>query len=881
MATLLLPAIAGFSAGSTWWYIATAVGMYIDSAYTFPTLFGQDPVHGPKLEDQPVARWSEGTPIPRVFGGAARVPGQVLWQSPLKEVKEEESGGGKGGGGGAFVTYKYYTHVAVAFCAGPVDRVKKVWADGKTVYNVAPDIDYTSTQIAGAITTSTPYQGPIIYWLTLTSSGSSDLSLIKSGKQLQITAPGDPGTAAPYALEVAYSDTDLLTGVTTCRCRATSGWSDWSAGGQVILHQDLPTHSTKHFQSIRFHMGGADQEPDSMIETYHGVGEVPGFRGIVYIVLDELALFDFGNRIPSFSALIEEDEDRKLHEAMENILLEGDLDPGEFDLTDLEDADLPLLGYAIPGPQETLTSLQPLLVQHDVLAQQKDSSIRFFRRKNARIVDVDAEDLACYVGRPPRTPVEVSEIATSQLPNEINVDYLDSNNEYNKGSQRQRRNDNLSRASSTINLPVVMETNEARAVASRMLWAAWTSRHKLRFTLPATKYADKLREADVARFTALGETWEVLVTKIDRGVNLLMDIEAQVENLDAAGGFYGGEDVLFSTDGGSGPGGHMTQNPSFYTPRAKVAWWECRPLKENHTRRPGFYIACCSADSRYSFTGASLFESLNGEDGPYSKVAELHGSAFMGEATSYTGATAYHGRWDHANTIRVEFEAGTPSSVTELEVLNGSNRAVFGREIIAFQTATLVSGKTYDLTKLMRGLRGTEAHINDATHGARDQFVLLNQPSVHFHELPASAINTTRHYKVVGAGLTVEATRALPLTIEALNVKPLAPIITGATRDGSNNVTVSWISRSRGLARILGPATSPAYERKEEYTVVLRDPADSADARKLTATEAKSTEISAAQQVSAGYVAGSTIKVVVEQFSEYHRTGTPTGTTAV
>ena len=123
-----------------------------------------------------------------------------------------------GGGGGSYITYKYYCNVGVAFCKGPISRVKKVLADGKTIWNIAPDIDYTTTQITGSAqivyVSDGSYGGggyTAFYDVTLLSSGSGspDLSLIKSGKILEISAPGGSGS-----FEVESSDANIVAGTT-------------------------------------------------------------------------------------------------------------------------------------------------------------------------------------------------------------------------------------------------------------------------------------------------------------------------------------------------------------------------------------------------------------------------------------------------------------------------------------------------------------------------------------------------------------------------------------------------------------------------------------------------------------------------------------------
>jgi hypothetical protein len=49
------------------------------------------------------------------------------------------------------------------------------------------------------------------------------------------------------------------------------------------------------------YLGTEDQEPDPIIESFDGVGNVPAYRGTAYVVIKDFPLADFGNRIPNFS----------------------------------------------------------------------------------------------------------------------------------------------------------------------------------------------------------------------------------------------------------------------------------------------------------------------------------------------------------------------------------------------------------------------------------------------------------------------------------------------------------------------------------------------------------------------------------------------------
>jgi hypothetical protein len=92
-------------------------------------------IEGPRLGDLRVMASSEGAPVPRLWG-RMRIAGQVIWATNFEEVSRTDTQGAssKGGGGGTKVTtYSYYANFAVALCEGEIDRIGRVWADGKEI----------------------------------------------------------------------------------------------------------------------------------------------------------------------------------------------------------------------------------------------------------------------------------------------------------------------------------------------------------------------------------------------------------------------------------------------------------------------------------------------------------------------------------------------------------------------------------------------------------------------------------------------------------------------------------------------------------------------------------------------------------------------------
>ena len=55
---------------------------------------------------------------------------------------------------------------------------------------------------------------------------------------------------------------------------------------------------------VSWYRGDEEQLPDPSIEADVGAGDVPGHRGLAYVVIEDLPLEDFGNRLPSVTAEI-------------------------------------------------------------------------------------------------------------------------------------------------------------------------------------------------------------------------------------------------------------------------------------------------------------------------------------------------------------------------------------------------------------------------------------------------------------------------------------------------------------------------------------------------------------------------------------------------
>jgi hypothetical protein len=157
---------------------------------------------GPRLSDMKLSAGGYGAGIAKTYG-SPRVNGNVIWSSDLIETANTQTYGSKKTGKQSVTTYTYSVDCAVGVCEGPILGFRRIWANGKLIYD-----------ITGA--------GPV-----------NDNGIIP------------------------------LSGMT-------------------------------------FYLGTEEQTANSVMQSYLGAANVPAYRGLAYVVFNNLQLEKFGNRHPKF-----------------------------------------------------------------------------------------------------------------------------------------------------------------------------------------------------------------------------------------------------------------------------------------------------------------------------------------------------------------------------------------------------------------------------------------------------------------------------------------------------------------------------------------------------------------------------------------------------
>ena len=332
------------------------------------------------------------------------------------------------------------------------------------------------------------------------------------------------------------------------------------------------------------------------------------------------------------------------------------------------------------------------------------------------------------------------------------------------------------------------------------------------------------------------------------------------------------------------------------------------PLNPGEGEVPGIYIAGNSHYNRSTPSGVTLFISRDGGT-TYHEFGALDGFATVGrmgatnndngDGTTISFADYENqaaplalaksrrffevnnvnmggGTWDNQSQLIVNFNDNqTPTSATEIEVLNGSNEAIIASrshgtcEVVAYKTATLIAGDAFALTDLLRGRRGTEGNIITREAGAP---VILKNSYVKFFPLEQADINRTLHFKALTRAMAITHGSALAQSIafSGLNVTPLPPAEVTATRDGSNNLTIAWKRRSRYRSRLFSGAPLAYGQDLASYEVDILDDSVGSNVLRTIKVTTESASYTAAQQLTDSITpGGEAVNLRVYQMSNW------------
>lgn len=546
---------------------------------------------------------------------------------------------------------------------------------------------------------------------------------------------------------------------------------------------DLKTGGT-----LRIHRGWGDQPADPLIAAAEGAARCPAWRGLAYVVFEDLELGDFFNRIPSLTfEVIADTGDLSLQQVV-----------GEL----IEDADaavaLPgLAGLSCEGPlADTLRLLEPILPM-DCDAGGQRLTIARERLQEAPIalsepaLPVDDGDFGARSGFSRRRA------AVSSAPPEI-LRYYDVDRDYQPGLQRAAGRAGPGQPQ-TIELPAALAAGDARALVETMARRAGWRRETVAWRCGELNPA--LAPGALVVVPGMAGRWRVSAWEWrDSGVELALDRIVPT-----------GTDAVPATPVDPG---RINPPPDLPAPATVLAAFELPWDGTGSGDTPALFAALSAAGANWR--GAALYVDRGDGAlqplGPSGRTRSILGRAETALAPSNPllfDRTA-------AVTVALTDPAMDLGDATGRQLALGANRALLGSEIIQFGRAQPLGGGRWRLSALLRGRGGTEAGL--AAHSAGERFVLLDAPLV---ALDPALVGMAPGTAIAAVGLGDAAPVLSTIVGRGATLRPLSPVHPRVRVLTDGALDLAWTRRARGAWDWPDGTETPLHEEAERYLVTL------------------------------------------------------------
>lgn len=439
----------------------------------------------------------------------------------------------------------------------------------------------------------------------------------------------------------------------------------------------------------------------------------------------------------------------------------------------------------------------------------------------------------------------------TDLPAEISLSFADPALDQQTNTAIARRPSTTTDSARSVSIDLstwVATPDEGRQLAERYLRRRWIGAETIETALGRRHIG--LEPGDVWSLDLDGTVKTARLTRMEVGAN---GVIATTWERDRAG--------IHTLSGASGADGDGHVPPVVALPGLSKGFILDTPLRRDADDGLIMYYGAASVGAG-TWPGADIY--IADEDGNYSAtwatVASDSAATWGATTTALSDADAH--LWDRASSVTVTMNSGELSSITTAQALADPtlNLALIGDELVQFTTATLIAANTYTLSGFLRGRRGTEWAMAD--HASGERFVLMDS-SIAAQTMGASDINTTDSYKAVTVGRS--SGLAQSVTYTGASLKPYAPAHVEGTRDGSGNLSISWVRRTRVGGAWRDGSDALLGETSEAYEVDIMDGADVAHT--ITGLASPAATFSAADQTTYLGAPQASITVRVYQLS--------------
>ena len=508
-----------------------------------------------------------------------------------------------------------------------------------------------------------------------------------------------------------------------------------------------------------------------------------------------------------------------------------------------------LTSGTLGSARAALDALRPVY-QFD--AVESGGVIRFMARLGRMpVVSVSGDDL---VLSDDNRRFKLTRLQETELPQAIKLSYGDQARDDQPAGTGARRSTGGSLRTLDYAVPAIMAESTARSICEYELQSAWTGRERASFALPPSYLA--LDPGDVIDFAPLSQMLR------------LSDI----------------------TDGAARTVEAYRTDPLVLTPVRMPRSGRLKVVATQHLAAQAIFIdGPLLRDDDPGHTGyagglvlpfrAGLAVYRSPDTSGYTLDMVLGMPATIG-VTIEDFASGPVWRWDRHNALEVRLLRGTLSSAGELQVLNGANPVLVENadgewELLQYATAVMIGARSWRLTGLLRGQRGTEhAMRNPVGAGAR---IIVPNTAIQATSITTAMLGLPLNWRVGPSDRDVGSPDYIDqaVTMNGKGRRPLAPVHLRAHQQVGGDFLLTWIRRTRIGGDSWDQIDVPMGEDVERYSLDILDAGGSTVLRTVSDLSAATFTYTASMQSADFGSVQSSIKWRVYQLSATYGRGSP------
>ncbi|SCX96631.1 baseplate multidomain protein megatron [Microvirga guangxiensis] len=452
-------------------------------------------------------------------------------------------------------------------------------------------------------------------------------------------------------------------------------------------------------------------------------------------------------------------------------------------------------GYVIDKPMSARGALEPLMRMFGIEAAVSGGTIAWKGRGGRGIIALTKDDLVMNEGEP---SLKLTRSQETELPQQVEIGYTDGELDYRRAAVASRRLSGSSRREARADCAIITRRAEAQRLADTWLQDLWAGREGAEFELSPRRI--EFEPGDVVSLPTDAGPKLHRVVRIADGATRKVSTRAV-------------EPAVFERPGSAIE--KPVRRPPAVPGKPQVVILDLPAAIGDPV--PLQYMAVAANP----WPGAvTIWRSGNGASFTPHRIVDL--PAVVGRTKNALPAGPLW-RWDARAVLDVEISSGAIASLDDETTLAGGNLFAVGGtdgrwEILAAARSEMIGDRTYRLSRLLRGLAGTEPEAGrPVPEGAL--IVRLDEAAAPL-TVDLADLGQTWRYRVGPSGRdhANPAMAEITATVSREALKPFAPVHVTLQRD-AEGMRIAWVRRARRHGDGWEAVDIPLAEDVERYEI--------------------------------------------------------------